>query len=690
MGIAFLTPLFLAALSLLAIPVLVHLRRRHRSRVVEFPSLMFLRQIQQASLRRRRIRHWALLAVRSLALAALVLAFARPLWRADAVAADSRARGRELVILLDNSFSMGFDGRFARAVDAARRRLAALGPDDRATLIVFSDRASVVAQGTADREQLELALGELELSPRGTRFTPALKLARKALLDSRLPSREVVLVTDFQRAGWDRGEDLRLPPATEVSWEDLSGGAGPSAAPANLAIAGMVLERSREDDRERIAVQARVTRRGGEGDVRATVALELGGREIGRREVTLQPDASSLVGFEPFSLPQGISRGRIVLDGDPLAADNQFFFVLSRAQELPVVLLEEGRQSGLRSGFYVEQALRLGQEPVIDVRRRDPEALRPADLDDAAVVVASDVTLDRQAVDRLRRFVEGGGGLLVALGSRSDSTHAALAAAGLLPAAEGGESAEPGSRIARIASLDRAHPGLAPFAGPRSGDFGTARFFRYRRVRTTGDDRVLARFDDGAPALLERSAGTGRVLLWTSTFDTYWNDFALQPVFLPFVHQVTKTLAGFRPPAPWHVVGTVIDAAASPDLAATRGSEGALEAIAPGGDELAVTDVLELDQQGFYQLERGGEPVAVLASNVDVRESDLAAVDAEELAATLRPLGEGGEGGGGAVEATPVEREAAQGLWRFLVLAVLLLLVAEVFIANRASSGHAA
>ena len=94
MGLGFLTPLFLAGLALLAVPVFIHLRRRHRSQVQAFPSLMFLRQIQQASLRQRRIRHWSLLALRSLALAALVIAFARPLFRGDAIAADRGSAGR--------------------------------------------------------------------------------------------------------------------------------------------------------------------------------------------------------------------------------------------------------------------------------------------------------------------------------------------------------------------------------------------------------------------------------------------------------------------------------------------------------------------------------------------------------------------------------------------------------------------
>ena len=78
MPIAFLTPLFLAGLALLAVPIYVHLRNRERKELVEFPSLMFLRRIPYRSVRRQRIRNWPLFLLRVLALVLLAAAVARP------------------------------------------------------------------------------------------------------------------------------------------------------------------------------------------------------------------------------------------------------------------------------------------------------------------------------------------------------------------------------------------------------------------------------------------------------------------------------------------------------------------------------------------------------------------------------------------------------------------------------------
>src|SRR5215471_7939431 len=97
---SFLAPLFFLGLTAVAIPVLVHLIQRERKRVVEFPSLMFVRRIPYQSVRRRRIRHWALLLLRTAAIVLIVAAFARPFLRQSASAAVATNGAKEIVILL--------------------------------------------------------------------------------------------------------------------------------------------------------------------------------------------------------------------------------------------------------------------------------------------------------------------------------------------------------------------------------------------------------------------------------------------------------------------------------------------------------------------------------------------------------------------------------------------------------------
>src|SRR5947208_17096895 len=111
----FLAPAFLAGLAAVAVPVIIHLINRERKVVVEFPSLMFLQRIPYRSVRRQKLRHLLLLALRCLALAIVVAAFARPFFRRTSVANAAGVGAREVVVLLDRTYSMGFADRWMRA-----------------------------------------------------------------------------------------------------------------------------------------------------------------------------------------------------------------------------------------------------------------------------------------------------------------------------------------------------------------------------------------------------------------------------------------------------------------------------------------------------------------------------------------------------------------------------------------------
>jgi hypothetical protein len=207
-------------------------------------------------------------------------------------------------------------------------------------------------------------------------------------------------------------------------------------------------------------------------------------------------------------------------------------------------------------------------------------------------------------------------------------------------------------------------------------------------VTPAADAQVLARFDGGAPALVERRVGAGRVLLWASTLDMGWNDFALKPVYLPFVQRSMRHLAGYSEPAPWLTVGQVLDA--SFGAAAAQPETGVV--LTPSGRRVSLdeegAEVLELAEQGFYELRpRAGDAVtAVVASNVDTAESDLTPMDPKEIVAAAT----GGSGGDRAAgpsgqPLTPEAQERSQRLWWYMLCLGLLLLGADTLISNRLS-----
>src|SRR5918999_1835215 len=557
---AFLAPLFFAALITLAIPVVIHLTQRERKQVVEFPSLMFLEKIPYQSVRRRRIRDWPLLAMRLAAILLIVLAFARPFFERPIAALSNVSGPREVVILLDRSYSMGYGDRWARAQAAARQAVQGLTATDHATLILFGTNAQAEVRATADLSRIVAAIDAAKLSSEATRYAPALKLAQRALVDSTLQTREVVMISDFHRNGWVRDENLRLPEGTTFKPVPIA-----DAQTSNLAVSTVLPQRSLFSGQERVTVGAGIVNRGAAPVNNVQVRLELDGRAVETQTVSVQPGAPVSVTFQPFTLARAFTRGTVRIGDDALKQDNAFHFVVSPAQRLPVLLVEPSRVSRDAS-LYLQKALSIGNTPAFQVNMRQGESVSTVDLDRHRVVILNDVAA-LSSGEALKNFVSKGGGLLVILGERAnwgtDSND-------LLPAVPANVVDRSG-RGGALAEPDTSHPVLEVFKAPRSGNLSTARFFRYRTVtlkpEPAGDkegehgpnNRVVARFDDGAIAMAERRIGSGHVIVWTSTLDNYWNDLALKPVFLPFVHQVVRHLATYEEPANWFTIGDVID-----------------------------------------------------------------------------------------------------------------------------------
>jgi hypothetical protein len=170
----FLAPLFALALAGLAIPVLLHLTQKEKKEVVYFPSLMFVRKIPYQASRRRRIQHWFLLMLRCAALALIILAFTRPLWNTGDAPIALGQGAREVVVLLDNSYSMGYGPRWQAAVSAANNVVSGLGASDRASIVTFGSGTEILIRNTAEHSALNGAIASAKPGASATRYSPAL------------------------------------------------------------------------------------------------------------------------------------------------------------------------------------------------------------------------------------------------------------------------------------------------------------------------------------------------------------------------------------------------------------------------------------------------------------------------------------------------------------------------------------
>lgn len=611
---SFLFPAFLLGALAVAIPIYLHLSRRDVAPRVPFSDLRFLKHAPMMQSRRRRLRELLLLALRVAALLLLALAFARPFYDPT-----GRLDRGVTIVALDTSYSMTFPDGFERARAEARDAVGAAPSGHAVGVITFDDHAQVATEPSLDREGSRLAAGRVSPGFGATRYDAALELA-SSLIGSR--DGEVVVVTDLQRAGWPSGVGVEVPSGVEVTVRDIG------SAADNLAVTAVELGGPGVIG---------VVSNAGSRDRRSAVRVLVDDVVVGRTDVTL-PSGSTEVLVEADVPGVGVLTFEVD-DAGGVAADDQRYLLLDPPPTMPVLVVAEGASRG-EGAFYIERALGVGgPEGPFSVRSLVPRDLSDVTLDGTAVVLlVGTETLERAARQRLSDYVADGAGLLI-VGSPTLESDLVADLLRTDPKLSLGARREPPGLTWSVTDLR--HPIFQPF-GDGVGTLGQVRFRQTVEMEAAGG-LVLATFSGGAPALVEYVVGNGRALVFGSDLGNAWNDFPRLPTFVPFVHEVTYYLGGYRDQRR--------------DL---------LVADAPPG---------VLPEPGVRIVPTTTRRVVL---NVDPRESDTSRMTSEmfweRISTTARasmPVGTSDD---------VVGREAEQGYWWYLIVTMIGVLVVEAWL----------
>ncbi len=199
---SFLAPIFLAGTAAAAVPILLHLLKRHADQRVRFSAVRLLKMAPVEDSAQRRLRQLLLLALRVAVLVLLSFAFARPFFRAA-----SATSPRVTVVAIDTSLSMSTPARLKEAQRLASDAIQRAAPGEVAVL-AFSDRATVAVEPTTFRSTALAAVKAIAAGYGSTNYRAALAAAG-ALFRGHVGT--LVLVTDLQANGWNGDETGAVP-----------------------------------------------------------------------------------------------------------------------------------------------------------------------------------------------------------------------------------------------------------------------------------------------------------------------------------------------------------------------------------------------------------------------------------------------------------------------------------------------
>ena len=621
---SFVNPNLVMGLVWVAAPILIHLLLRDRVRRVAFSTLRFFGDVSKKMLRRKRFQELLLIVMRMLACALAALAFVRPILGAlggapdDPLADVSKAR----VVVVDVSGSM------ARATDAKGLQdqtlpwLRDLGSTDACALVSFDSAARVLAPFAKDTTEARKAAAKLQPGHAGSNVMAGLRRADELLGEVTADAKEIVLVSDLQRAGWDDPTgDWKLTPGTEILVQPMPF----REEPGNLAIVEGSYPESLVRDQTPQNIAVRIVNNGKNPARDVKVSLTVNGKRVETKKVFVPAGGKVAARFRHVFDKGGDNPCVVSLDTPDLYADdNRLHFnarVIPKIRILLVSTTGPGRAN--TSEFFLRTALSPGKRSPFEVKSLPVGKATAASVQSATVAILADVNVPASLASELKRLLERGGGVLMLPGSsvKPDAFAAALAELAPCKLAKVVARKRPdGSPLETgLSSIDYTHPAFEVFLAPHHGDFGTIRFKRYREASGAQLSRVLAKYDDGRPAILERKVGNGTCVIWLSAVDLRWSNLPFRAIYLPMLHQTVRYLAVRTEQRTGYTVGNVLPV---PKGGSLIGPDGA----AVEGDPVATAP-------GFYKMIDDAGSKVTLAVNMPAAESDEAVMSDKEIAA---------------------------------------------------------
>jgi len=673
---SFLTPLFFLGVAALAAPVLVHLVRRTRARRVQFPALVFVRQVPQRTIRRRTLHNILLLLLRCLAILLIVIAFTRPFFSGGSAARDNTAAGAT-VILIDDSLSMRREGLFAEAQRRAEAALDDARNNEQIALVSFDKRYSVINRFIADKSRVRVGVASLSAGWDGTDYEQALRGAESLLSEVQTTGpKRIVMISDFQAPGWTApSATFKLANNTQLTTLDVGG----NNPPANIAITnvearGVVFgQKYLENLAVHIANFSDTPRD------HIQVDFQINDQTVEKRDINVDSRDARVVEFTGFNLNEGTNRCTVDIVTNDFAPDNRFYFTLRRDTPAKALIVESASR-GRSDSLHLQSALTTNDDLPFSFTLKSAGSVDPTSISDYALVVLNDSgPISPALADTLTKFVNAGGQMIAATGPRTDAASFNASLQQISPATLREPVQTKAGESVAITEVKLDHPIFEVFQ--QSGRLAAANVIGYFRSEPRQNAAVLARFEDGSPALVEARTGKGRVLLFTSSLGPSWNDLPLTPLYLPFIHQMVR-YAGTREANAWYGLGQTFTVskqqeAAPPAVDTPSGTRLSENRVTPDGDLLVTAR-----EPGFYRLRYAAVP-GFAAVNSDGAEGDFTKLNFQEFVAGVTGGAGSAEGANANRNLSGEEIEGRQRVWWSLLLVALLLLLAESFLARR-------
>jgi hypothetical protein len=699
--VSFLNPFVLLAMAAVAVPLFLHLFNLRRPTTVDFSSLAFVKELQETAVQRVRIKEWLLLALRVLAIACLVLAFARPTLTGDLAGVGASTVPTAHALVVDNSLSMSRDSdqggtALDRATTQAGEVLGTVEEGDDVLVWPTARRSDRRPTPGTDVGVARDAVTALTPQAGSASLARATAEAADALSETDAPRRVVYVASDLQRSTLGDSVTTPLPDGVQVQLLPVG-----SRAVANVGVTDVQVVSRIAEVGQPVEIEATLVNYGPEPLSSYVASAYLAGERVAQTTTDLAPGRETTVTFTVTPQERGWLRGAVETEADDFPPDDRTHFTLHVPEERRVLVVRgNGQQTR-----YVDLA--LSSEMIADRIAFRTSSIAETELAGAelgrydAVLLVGPRSLSSGEVDALARYVDRGGGVLLfpseqAGAATYDGLFGALDA-GRIRGFSGTPAGE--ESIASFERVDLEHPlfeGVFSRERRPDAEVEQPRIYHTMNLRPSGRaGQTLIELSNGVPFLHEVRRGQGGLLFMAVAPTPRWSDLPVRGLFVPLLYRSVYYLSAGASAAGEQLVagepGELRIAGIAPGtslrLVGPQGTE-----VAPDQRSLFGATLLRvgrtLDVPGVYDVRAGERLVRRVAVNVDPAESDLRVAPPDSAAALLQSVldvpvrGVGATGEESVAEALRTQRAGTE-LWNVFLLLALGFLAAEMLVASQ-------
>ncbi len=536
MSLTFLNPFLLFGLAAVTLPILIHRIAKKRPAVREFSAVRLLLQSQQITAKPQRLKHFLLLALRILAVAAMVFMMARPVLVRPGIAAFLEEGAR--VLIIDNSFSMGYRQDRGLRYEIAKKAVQETLKDFAGRIVLIPTAGAQTGRVSAwikPQEALQ-ATDTIPLAYGRGNPASALELGYQKLKNLKIP-KQILIVGDMARSDWEDLDLTRLGTIPEAEVIFLRVGA--ADRDPNFRIKDVRLPEEELVAGVPTRLEVIVSNLSDQAGTRL-VEIYLGDRKVDQKSISLKSGQDGKIYFELLVEKAGWQDGEIKLSPDRLALDDVLYFTVKVFDKVNVLVIDGDPRTSLRASesYFVLSALNPGALERSPFRTSVITANEMARADLRSYDTIFLLNVARPDFSRLASFLETGSPVFFFLGDQ------------IVPEVYNRFSLAPWQIRERTdlgVSAETIHPSVSnaetlKFLTELADTLKRASIQTYFRVEGTAKPLLVLGNED--PLLVEAVAGKSKIFLFASSADLAWNDLALTAAYLPLLQGLVKNAVG--------------------------------------------------------------------------------------------------------------------------------------------------